>query len=353
MKILLVFAFLLVVLHLTAQNPFYGSIEYTVTTTEKNDFVPSKITVHYGIGKYKAVMLMDNKLINEKMDFTLLYDMQQNKAYTVADETKKYAIKKIEPDKLWLIKKIGTKKYLNKDLIGWLVKADNSRKMTIWVSKDYTFDNQKKTFKNTDAPMVVDGFIPLIIESTKNGKKEMTITATKISKTTKVDTSIFSVKNYKLVTSMELLADGRKRENEKVDMVPDIKDDRVMVQPMDAPPAEMPIPKEEASDKVYSKVEIDPSFKGDFTTYLRKELMYPAQAKEKKIEGTIWINFIVNKDGTIYDIKLAPESPSKNELLVMEAIRVIMKSTGQWQAAQQNGHIVKAYHQQAIKFSLN
>lgn len=66
-----------------------------------------------------------------------------------------------------------------------------------------------------------------------------------------------------------------------------------------------------------------PEFPGgmvEFMKWLTRNLRYPFQAQEQKIEGQVVVSFIVNKDGTVADVKL---EKSAHPLLDREALRVV------------------------------
>lgn len=58
----------------------------------------------------------------------------------------------------------------------------------------------------------------------------------------------------------------------------------------------------------------------EFTKWLTKNLKYPEAARKQKIEGKVVVSFIINKDGSISDAKVAK---GVNPLLDQEAMRVI------------------------------
>lgn len=100
----------------------------------------------------------------------------------------------------------------------------------------------------------------------------------------------------------------------------------------------------------FTDVEKESSFPGGaagWKTFLTANLKYPAKAQRKKIEGTVIVQFIVNMDGTLSDIK-ALEGP---ELLLDAAVDVIKKSPN-WVTAVQHGRKVKSYKKQPITFRL-
>ncbi|MBS1599038.1 MAG: energy transducer TonB [Bacteroidetes bacterium] len=81
--------------------------------------------------------------------------------------------------------------------------------------------------------------------------------------------------------------------------------------------------------------------------YLSKNLQYPDQAIQDNIQGDVLVQFVVDKEGNVSDVQ-ALSGPDE---LRDEAIRVIKKS-GKWTVAIQNGHQVKSYKKQPIKFRL-
>ncbi len=113
---------------------------------------------------------------------------------------------------------------------------------------------------------------------------------------------------------------------------------------------EQPKKVEEDWDKTFTKVEIEsdyPGGQGAWLRYLQKNLQYPQDAIDNEIQGTVTVQFIVDKEGAVSDVE-AISGP--NELRA-EAIRVIKKS-GKWEPAVQNGRKVKSYKKQPITFRL-
>ena len=74
----------------------------------------------------------------------------------------------------------------------------------------------------------------------------------------------------------------------------------------------------------------------DFNDYIHKNLNYPEKAKELGITGKVIIQFIVNQNGQVQDVKAIQMVDS---LLDMEAIRVIKSSPG-WKPGTKNGKTV-------------
>jgi len=110
-------------------------------------------------------------------------------------------------------------------------------------------------------------------------------------------------------------------------------------------------PSHEASrDSVYLIVQIESTYPGGMEAWKRfllKNFHTPEQAISEGISGTVVVQFIVDKEGRVSDV----QATSGPEELKAEAIRVIKKS-GQWNVAIQNGHKVSSYKKQPIIFQL-
>jgi protein TonB len=107
---------------------------------------------------------------------------------------------------------------------------------------------------------------------------------------------------------------------------------------------------QDRSEPVSTKVEIEPDYPGGkegWQNYLAKNLRYPVEAMDKKISGTVIVQFIVGKDGKVSDIE-AIKGPSE---LRDGSVRIIRES-GTWLPARENGRIVKAYRKQAVVFEI-
>jgi periplasmic protein TonB len=103
-------------------------------------------------------------------------------------------------------------------------------------------------------------------------------------------------------------------------------------------------------DKTFTKVEIESEYPGGASAwqrYLNKSLRYPQDAIDNEIQGTVVVQFIVDKAGMVSEVE-AIAGPNE---LRDEAVRVIKKS-GQWTPAVQNGRQVKSYKKQPIVFRL-
>ncbi len=110
--------------------------------------------------------------------------------------------------------------------------------------------------------------------------------------------------------------------------------------------------KKDTTKKVYDVVEGEPSYVGGEKArlkFLNENLAYPAEAKTKKIEGTVTVGFVVSETGEIENIRILR---GKNKLLDDEALRVT-KLMPKWIPGTQNGKKVSVNYTMRIVFRLS
>ncbi len=99
-------------------------------------------------------------------------------------------------------------------------------------------------------------------------------------------------------------------------------------------------PDEEDYDQIFLVVEETAAPKGGmaaFYEFVQKKMKYPAQARRMGIEGRVFVEFVVNKDGTISDVKsIRGIGAGCDE----EAVRVL-QSAPPWNPGKQRGKAVK------------
>ena len=118
-----------------------------------------------------------------------------------------------------------------------------------------------------------------------------------------------------------------------------------------APPPPPPAPKPEVSNKVFDVVEEMPSFPGGngaLMSYLNSNTKYPVVAQENGVQGRVIISFVVERDGSISDVKVAR---SVDPSLDREAQRVV-KSMPRWTPGKQNGQTVRVKYTVPVVFRL-
>ncbi|RRN78194.1 energy transducer TonB [Pseudoxanthomonas sp. SGD-10] len=103
----------------------------------------------------------------------------------------------------------------------------------------------------------------------------------------------------------------------------------------------------------YKGKEQFPEFKGgmkEFYKFISRNLRYPKLMKENNIQGRVTVGFVVEKDGTLSDIKVIKGVPNGSQL-DDEAIRVISLSP-KWNPGIQRGKPVRVSYSFPLVFSL-
>lgn len=102
------------------------------------------------------------------------------------------------------------------------------------------------------------------------------------------------------------------------------------------------------SKDIFVTVEDMPEFPGNINEYLGKNVKYPVEAQKQKIQGRVIVQFVIEKDGTISEVKaLRPVHP----LLDAEAMRVV-KAMPKWKPGTQRGEPVRVSYSMPINFRL-
>ncbi len=123
------------------------------------------------------------------------------------------------------------------------------------------------------------------------------------------------------------------------------------VPPPPPPPPPPPVDTKDAN-QVYTVVENMPQFPGGDearTKYMINTIKYPDEAKKKGLQGTVYVGFIVEKDGSISSTKV---QRGIGEPCDLEAIRVV-QSMPKWTPGTQNGKPVRVSFTMPISFKLN
>lgn len=116
-------------------------------------------------------------------------------------------------------------------------------------------------------------------------------------------------------------------------------------------PVDMDDEEDVEEEEIFRIVEQQASYaggEGARLTFLGKYIKYPQMAKESGISGTVYVEFVVEKDGSIGDVKLIRGIGGGCD---QEAMRVV-KMMPRWNAAKQRGKEVRVYFTMPIKFVL-
>ena len=108
---------------------------------------------------------------------------------------------------------------------------------------------------------------------------------------------------------------------------------------------------EDSTSAPYSVVEQMPEFPGGeaaLRKYLSNSVKYPRIATENGVQGKVYVNFVVDKSGSISNVKVVRGVDSA---LDNEAVRVI-KAMPKWIPGKQNGETVRVSYTVPINFVL-
>jgi len=108
---------------------------------------------------------------------------------------------------------------------------------------------------------------------------------------------------------------------------------------------------EEDPNKIFTAVEQEPSYPGGldkFYAYLGRNIHYPAVAKENNVQGKVFLTFVVERDGSLTDIKVLRGIGSGCD---EEAVRVL-RAAPKWKPGIQNGRPVRVQYNVPITFTL-
>jgi periplasmic protein TonB len=110
-------------------------------------------------------------------------------------------------------------------------------------------------------------------------------------------------------------------------------------------------PAEEDVDEIFTIVEDQPTPDGGmaaFYQFVQKNLKYPAQARRMGIEGKVFVQFVVDRDGSLTEVKAVKGIGAGCD---EEAVRVISEAP-KWKPGKQRGRAVKVRMILPITFKL-
>ena len=105
-------------------------------------------------------------------------------------------------------------------------------------------------------------------------------------------------------------------------------------------------------ESIFSAVDVQPEFMGGYPAmldYIKKNLRYPSIVRQRGVQGTVYVGFLVNKDGSITDVETVKGvHPDIDE----EAERVI-KLMPPWKPGTENQIPVTVRFVMPIKFKIS
>ena len=104
--------------------------------------------------------------------------------------------------------------------------------------------------------------------------------------------------------------------------------------------------------QIFTIVEEQPEFPGGMAEcykWINKNLNYPTISAENGVQGRVTVNFVVNTDGSIVDVKVLR---GVDPYLDKEAVRVVSKMP-KWKPGKQRGKAVRTSFNLPVRFKLN
>ncbi len=116
--------------------------------------------------------------------------------------------------------------------------------------------------------------------------------------------------------------------------------------------AENDLPISGQDSEVFTVVESEQQFPGGidaFYLHMKKEIRYPKEARINGIEGKVWVQYIIERDGSVSDVKVLK---GIDDLIDEEAVRVL-ESLPNFKPASQRGKTVRVKKAIPIQFKLD
>ena len=155
-------------------------------------------------------------------------------------------------------------------------------------------------------------------------------------------------KKFQLKMTKDLNQDLKVIQNQDKDIKSSINDDRfkrIINGEFDVEIGDRP-----ALNTVVKFPKVEAHFQGDWLDFLRKTVVYPAYSQQVGDEGKVYVSFIVERDGTISEAKVANKKVPLE--LQKEALRVV-NSTPKWiPGIDETGEYVRTYKTVLINFVL-
>jgi len=136
-----------------------------------------------------------------------------------------------------------------------------------------------------------------------------------------------------------------------------LEPDSVEIPPVGSVTPQTPAPESSATttpeNKVYNlnEVDVQPEFNGgqkELIKYVSSNIKYPAAARQNNIQGKVVVTFVIERDGSVTDIKVTKGIGGGCD---EEAVRLI-RNTPKWRPGVLKGSIVRTNYSLPITFQL-
>ena len=104
---------------------------------------------------------------------------------------------------------------------------------------------------------------------------------------------------------------------------------------------------------IYTVVEHKPEFPGGMdalVAWIGSHVQYPAKAREEGLQGTVFVTFVVERDGLISNVRVIRHR-EETALLEEEAVRLV-RTMPKWKPGKQRGKKVRVQFNLPIQFML-
>lgn len=118
--------------------------------------------------------------------------------------------------------------------------------------------------------------------------------------------------------------------------------------PQDAKPKQAQMEEKDENKKHFSKIDVQPRYKGDLVKDFASKIKYPAKAQMNNIEGTVLLRMFIDKEGNASKIEVVK---SLGYGCDEEAIRVA-KTLGKFEPAKVDGKPANAYVHLPVNYKL-
>jgi periplasmic protein TonB len=108
----------------------------------------------------------------------------------------------------------------------------------------------------------------------------------------------------------------------------------------------------EDENEIFVVVEQNPEFEGGYDAmmnFIKQNMKYPANARRMDIQGTVYVSFVVGKNGAITDVKVLRGFMKECDA---EAVRVVQLMPA-WKPGKQNGRNVNVRYTLPLKFKIS
>ena len=150
--------------------------------------------------------------------------------------------------------------------------------------------------------------------------------------------------------AIELSALEQKKKEAKVEKKEQVKvePEKVVEKVKSSVKFTAPVIKKDNEVKEEDEIKLDEVEKSALMSWLSQNIKYPVIAAENGVQGRVIVQFVVEKDGSITDVKVAK---SVDPSLDKEAARVV-KSMPHWIPGKQNGSAVRVKYTVPVTFKL-